>query len=298
MKLAVISHLLLTIAILAAALESEIASASNEIRVAMSAAFVSEDGIGIYQELTEHLNRALPEKKFEFINGLAYETINQMILDGAIHVGFVCGLPYVLLKEKGDIDLLAAPVMVKSRYNGKPVYFSDLIVHKSSDARSIQDLKNKHFIFNEEISNSGYNLPRNYFSKNGIIGTNFFGKISRSGSHEASIRAVGSRKADFSFVDSLVLEFDRHLGKPEAMNVKVIQSLGPSGIPPVVASTKVDPKVRQTIRTQLLNMHKDPKGREILKKAFVKKFVPVSHKNYEDIWKHWNDADRGRQSIH
>src|SRR5829696_1556508 len=55
----------------------------------------------------------------------------EIMLDkGLAQVGFVCGLQYVrkLDSEKKTIELLAAPVMKSCRYEGKPVYFSDIIV--------------------------------------------------------------------------------------------------------------------------------------------------------------------------
>lgn len=52
---------------------------------------------------------------------------------GEIQVCWICGLPYARKHDQGraEIELLAAPVMRHPRYGGKPVYYSDITVHRS-----------------------------------------------------------------------------------------------------------------------------------------------------------------------
>ena len=151
------------------------------LKVALSAAFVSEQGLGVYGDLVTYLGSKLSVET-ELIDGLSYKTINGMISDGAIQAGFICGLPYVLLKQKqANIEVLAAPVMKNPRYSGKAVYFSDLIVSVDSDIKSISDLKGKIFVYNEKISNSGYNLPRKFFMIKKLSAMVFLKKSSDQG---------------------------------------------------------------------------------------------------------------------
>ena len=255
----------------------------HPIQVAMSAAFVSEKGIPVYDEITNYLSEKLGDD-VELVTGLGYSTINSMIKDGIVSVGFVCGLPYVLMHDKSEPEavLIAAPVMKDPRYKGQPKYYSDVIVRKDSPISSFKELKGKTYVYNEEISNSGYNLPRYHLVSLGLT-NGFFGKVLRSGSHEESIRMVAQGEVDASSVDSLVLDYDRKMGFGYADQVKVIESIGPAGIPPVVVSVKTSKEVRERIQNVLLNMHKDPEGRRILDKALVDKFVAVDDSNYDDI---------------
>ncbi|HEU4536997.1 MAG TPA: PhnD/SsuA/transferrin family substrate-binding protein, partial [Polyangiaceae bacterium] len=169
------------------------------IRVALSAAFVSEAGVPIYRQITDHVTKSSGQR-LELLNGLSYETINKMLASGDIEVGFVCGYPYVLSHDKPvpEADLLVAPVMKNPRYGGAPKYYSDLVVRQDSPYRRLEDLKGKVYAYNEEISNSGYNLPRFRFVEANLP-KGFFGKIKRSGSHEESIRMVASGEADASY---------------------------------------------------------------------------------------------------
>lgn len=263
----------------------------NVLKIALSAAFVSEHGLGVYKDIISYIGKKMSVET-ELVDGLSYKTINGMISDGAIQAGFVCGLPYILLKENhADIELLVAPVMKNSRYKGKPVYFSDLIVSHESRINSISDLRGKVFVFNEKISNSGYNLPRKFFLDKKLIGKKFFKKIIRSGSHEASIKMVANGEADYSFVDSLVLEYDRHRQHKYASKVKTIYSLGPSAIPPVIVSLKMPERGRLQLKNYLTRMHQDSVGRRILDDALVEKFIQVSYKDYSDILEKWRFAN-------
>lgn len=259
------------------------AAGGKPLRVVMSAAFVSELGVGVYEQISGYLSQRIG-RACEFITGLAYGTINSMLEGGAVDLGFICGLPYVLLRDRPAplAELVVAPVMRAPRYQGKPKYFSDLIVPKDSPHRSLQDLKGKTYVYNEELSNSGYNMPRHRLLELGLTG-GFFGKVLRSGSHEESIRMVAAGEADASYVDSLVLDHDREKSLGHARKVRVVESLGPAGICPLVAAARLDPGIRGAVREHLAAMHEDAEGKKILAGALVDRFAVVDDGNYDDI---------------
>ncbi|MCP3138217.1 phosphate/phosphite/phosphonate ABC transporter substrate-binding protein [Pyxidicoccus xibeiensis] len=253
------------------------------IRIAMSAAFVSESGTGVYAKLADWLARELG-RQVEFVSGFSYGTIDEMIDDGAVDVGFICGYPYVLKHDRPEpvVDVLAAPVVKSPRYKDQPLYFSDLIVREGSRFQRFEDLEGATLVYNEEKSNSGYNMPRSFLIERGLT-KGFFGKVIRSGSHEESIRMVAEGEADASFVDSLVLDYDREKGLGSAGQVRVLMSLGPEAIPPVVVSTQMAPELRERMRAALTHMHEDPEGRRILDEALLSRFAPVEDAHYDGI---------------
>ena len=254
-----------------------------EIRIVMSAAFVSESGVAIYDEIARYLGEKL-QHKVAFISGFSYATINAMLDSGMADVGFICGLPYVMKRDKAQpsIDLLLAPVMKDPKYQNKPIYYSYVIVHKDNKINNFSDLKGSRFVFNDEISNSGYNMPRAHLINIGET-SGFFGDTVRAGSHEESIRMVALGKADVSAVDSLVYDYDLKSNPDFVRQTKIIKILGPAGIPPVVVSSKTPADLRQKIKSALLGMKDDPVGRRILDKVLIDRFTVVDDSNYDSI---------------
>ncbi|PTY01874.1 hypothetical protein DB346_10475 [Verrucomicrobia bacterium LW23] len=270
---------------------------SRPVRIALSAAFVSESGMPVFQKINDYLSKK-SGLRCELITGLSYGTINKMLGDGAIDSAYVCGLPYVIERDKAQptVDLLVAPIMKGERYKGQPKYFSDLIVKKDSPVQGLADLRGKTYVYNEELSNSGYNMPRHKLVESGET-KGFFGRVLRSGSHEESIRMVAEGQADASYVDSLVLDYDRAKGLGYAARVRVIESRGPAGICPVVVSVKVPDSVRKKLQDAFVGMDKDPEGRKILDEALVERFEVVRDDNYDDIRKMKKAAEEARFSV-
>ena len=134
--------------------------------------------------------------KVAFIPGFSYATINSMLDSGMADIGFICGLPYVMEKDKPQpgIDLLLAPVMKDAKYKDKPIYYSYVIVHKDSKINNFSDLKGNRFVFNDEISNSGYSMPRAHLidlgETKGSVGLNRTSPVN-TGNSDGSDELVG-----------------------------------------------------------------------------------------------------------
>jgi phosphonate transport system substrate-binding protein len=260
-------------------------ASGKPLQLALSAAFVSEKGTAVYKDIASYMAAKLGQP-CEVISGLSYGTINQGLEKGTLDMAFVCGLPYVMLHDRPQpaAHLVVAPVMHESRYRDRPKYFSDLIVRKDSRFRSFADLQGCRYVYNDELSNSGYNMPRHRLvTAQKTAG--FFGRVLRSGSHEESIRMVATGEADASYVDSLVIDYDRAKHPEYASQVRVVESLGPAGICPLVCSAKISEEMRTRIQSILKAMHQTPEGKRILEQALVTRFDAVGDDNYDDIRK-------------
>jgi phosphonate transport system substrate-binding protein len=264
------------------------------IKMVVTAAFVSQQGIGVYRDIARYLSDKL-DADVRVISGTSYDESNMLLEQGIIQVGFICGLPYVQEHAEGKVSLVAIPVMAADagQIPGTPgyaavpgKYYSYTIVRKDSPYQSWQDLKGKSYVFNEMTSNSGYNLPRYKLVQLGARSWyDWFSRVEVSGSHEESIRMVARGLVDASSVDSMVLDYERHVKDPDALKVRVIETLFPggAGIPPVVVGSQVDPKLRLRLQKALVNMDQDPEGRRILKSALLQRFDPPDDHNYDDI---------------
>ena len=63
------------------------------------------------------------------------------------------------------MELLAVPVPADPRYQGRAIYFSDVIVRTESPFKTFAELRGKVWAYNERRSHSGYNVVRAYLSK-------------------------------------------------------------------------------------------------------------------------------------
>jgi phosphonate transport system substrate-binding protein len=73
-------------------------------------------------------------------------------------LAFVCAPSYPLLREAGSpVALLpVAPVFADPRADGRPVYFSDVIVRSGHPARRFEQLRGGVWAYNDRLSRSGW----------------------------------------------------------------------------------------------------------------------------------------------
>jgi phosphonate transport system substrate-binding protein len=203
---------------------------------------------------------------------------------GEVDAGFICGLPYVRLADlnPSPIRVLAAPVLLGERYSAQPIYFSDVIVHRDSPFESFEDLRGRTWSFNDPDSHSGYGVTLYHLASIGETG-GFFGRVIEAGFHQESIRLVREGRVDASAIDSQVLAVAMRDDPTLADDLRVIGSLGPSTIQPVVASSLLPESLRDGIRAALLAMHTDPCSRARLAEGLFSHFHPVTDATYDDI---------------
>jgi len=180
------------------------------------------------------------------------------------------------------IEVLAAPVLEGMRYQGRPIYYSDVIVRSDSCYESFGDLQGCTWAYNEEASHSGYNLVYYSLLERGTT-LSHFDKMLKTGSHQVSLQAVLEGKADATAIDSHVLDvlFSRH--KELAVQLRVIDMFGPSTIPPIVVSKQMNATLKGEILKALCAMHQDPHAICKLHKGLIDRFVPIADKHYDDV---------------
>lgn len=216
----------------------------------------------------------------------------RMLDRGEAQIGFICGLPYALRADcpVRDLTLLAAPVMRARRYAGRARYFSDVIVRRESSFRSFADLRGAIWSYNEPGSQSGYNITRYHLARLGHR-EGYFGRVVEAGTHQRSIRMVAEGAVDASAVDSTVLELELARQPELASRLRVVETLGPSTIPPAVIAADVPEAVREAIRSALLRMHSEEAGRRLLGEFMLARYVPVRDADYDDIRRMAREAE-------
>jgi phosphonate transport system substrate-binding protein len=247
------------------------------------ASFLGDNGFDFYRQVVAYLGEA---------TGLATEMLSDtsagmeaLFGSGALAGAFGCGLPYVWRAAEPEpvVRLLAAPVMPAARYGDRPVYFADVIVRAGSHFHTLADLRGATFAFNEEISMSGYVLPRYHWLTHGEDLLTFFSRCVKTGAHANSMDWVEQGQADCTAIDSVVLEMEWLQRPARRESFRIVTSGGPAAMPPVMASARLDPQIHHALTEALIAMHTTERGRAVLSVGGVRRFARVIDSDYDDI---------------
>jgi phosphonate transport system substrate-binding protein len=233
----------------------------------------------VYRDVMNYVGRRLGEP-VELIVGSSFAQLGADEID----VAFLCGLPYIQLMRQPNppIELLAAPILRGDRYAGRPIYFSDVVVHHNRPFRAFADLHGCSWAYNDPDSHSGYNLTRFELVERGAP-RGFFSRVIRAGFHQKALRLVANGIVDAAAIDSQVLEVERR-NHPELLTqLRVIDSFGPSTIQPVVAARRLQTELKDDLRAMLYEIGNDDELRDRLASGCVERFEAITDAEYDDI---------------
>jgi hypothetical protein len=203
-----------------------------------------------------------------------WQTARQMLAEGEANVGAVCGLLYAQMRAQGVfLRPIVAPVLNHPRYN-EPVYWADVVVRRDSKAKTLSDLRGRHWLLNEEGSYSGYISLLAELARRDS-GADFLGTKTATGSHKESLDQLLSGQGDYTVLDSTFLDF-QPTGVQE--QVKVVDSLGPAPVPLLVGFGEAAQLFRQACQ----DLAELP--------SVFSKLVPVTDQDYQPIRLDWNSG--------
>ena len=220
----------------------------------------------------------------KFIIDPPWEECLQGILTGQIQIGWMCGYPYVMETAVPNpaIVLLALPVMAGARYQNQPIYFSDVVVRHDSPFEKFEDLRGAIWAYNEVGSQSGYHIVRYKLAQLGENG-DFFGKVVASGAHLNSLQMILAGEADAAALDSTVMAMALREDPMLSAQIRIIEALGPSPIPPWVIHKSVPAPLRQSLQEALTQMHHSPAGRMVLALGEMVRFETAVDAHYDPL---------------
>jgi len=175
-----------------------------------------------------------------------------------------CGYPLTHALA-GRVQLVCTPCYAAPGCEG-PLYRSLLVVAADSGARSLEDLRGARCAINTRDSHSGCNVLRRMVAPLAGGGP-FFGAVTETGSHPASLDAVARGRADLCAVDAVTHALlARH--EPESLAGTRVLAHSPCapGLPyiagPGVSAAQLD-EMRGAIRAALRESDLGP-TREVL----------------------------------
>lgn len=252
-------------------------AASPDIRIAVSAMISPRDTFESYAGFVNYLADRV-DMRAELVVRKTYEEVNQLVLDGEVDVAFICTGAYVLSGQRERMRVLVAPVV-----RGEEYYYSDIIVPMDSPARSLADLQGKRFAYVDELSNTGRGAPRRLLEARGLDPNAFFSETLLTGSHDKSVRVVGSGLVDGAAIDHLIRDAMLLEEDELAMRTRCVERIGPFGMPPVVVPITLDERLAERLQMVLLEAGDDPEARVFLDRLGIDRFRVPSPAEYDAV---------------
>jgi phosphonate transport system substrate-binding protein len=252
---------------------------SAQLKVAVAAIISPKETFVYYRQLLDYIGQKMG-REIQFIQRKTYGEINELLAKSQIDLAFICSGPYVIGKEKYGFQLVATPEVHNSHF-----YHSYLIVNKTSEFRTLEDLRGRVFAFTDPDSNSGRLVPTYWLWQMGETAETFFEKTTYTYSHDNAILAVAKGLVDGAAVDGLIWEYYNNKKPIFTSKTRIIRKSEPYGIPPLVASNSMPSGLMTKIRRLLFSMHQDPQGQAILKELMIDKFITPKDKWYDSIRK-------------
>ncbi|HEY8049351.1 MAG TPA: PhnD/SsuA/transferrin family substrate-binding protein [Ramlibacter sp.] len=194
---------------------------------------------------------------------------------GDLGLAMMCGLPFS--RREPPATLIAAPIPSGERYDGHPVYMSDIIVRADSPYRSVADSAGGVVGYTRGDSLSGGVAPRAFLS---VIA---YGKEEEFATPRQVIDALVEGRIDVGPLDSywhdLLREHDPHV----AARIRTIASTPPLPIPPLVATAQMDHQTLQRLRGALADAGEAPALRPLFAQLLLRGFAFPDRTDYSHL---------------
>ena len=252
-------------------------SRATPLRIAVASILSPKETLVSYRSLLAYISESL-DRPVELVQRQTYAETNDLLRSGEVELAFVCGGAFVQGERDFGMELLVMP-----QVRGLTTYNSYIIVPQDSPAQSLVDLRGKVFAFTDPLSNSGRLVPTYVLLSMGELPEKFFSRTIYTHSHDNSIKAVAGRLVDGAAVDSLVYEYTIAKSPEYLATTRIIYRSPDYGIPPVVVNPKLDPALKEQLKSLLLNLDQTERGRSVLSDLLVDRFVPADPKAYDTI---------------
>jgi phosphonate transport system substrate-binding protein len=273
-------------------LKPQIESTGKErLRIAVGAMITPKAGFAYYKQLLEYIGETL-ERNIKFIDKESYAEINSLLETGGLDAAFVCSGPYVDGHKEFGLELMVVP-----QAYGETVYYSYIIVPSDSPAKTVEDLRGRTFAFTDPKSNTGKLVPTYILARMEETPESFFREYRFTYAHDKSIKAVALKMVDGAAVDSLIWEYADKTDPEFTSKTRIILKSSPYGIPPFVVRPGLAPETKNRLKQILLNVHKDERGKKIIKGMMIDKFVEGDNSAYDSVreMKAWVEKQKTRE---
>ncbi|RJQ18929.1 MAG: phosphate/phosphite/phosphonate ABC transporter substrate-binding protein [Nitrospiraceae bacterium] len=210
--------------------------------------------------------------------GNIVESFSEEKMDGAFWGSFTGALAITKL----GIEPVARPV----NFTGASTYSGYIFVRKDSGITDVESMKDSVFAFVDKATSAGYIFPVAYLKEHGVNDIDgYFKEHYFTGSHDAAVYAVLNGEAHIGCAKNTVIDF---LAK-EDRRVKddlVVLAKSPDFPSNTLGLRRDLPQdVKKKLRQVLIDMNKDPEGREVLRDFGAVRFIESTRADYDPVFK-------------
>ncbi len=210
-----------------------------------------------------------------------YGNIIDNFKSAGLDAAFFGSFSYALAHARLGLVVLARP----EDASGTSTYYGVVFVRKDSRIKTAAAMRGKRFAFVDKATTAGYLLPLDYFRQNGIAEyKTYFREAYFAGTHEDAIYDVLNRKADVGAAKNTVYQ---RLAVADGRITRDLVILARSPEVPenaLAVRGDIDGAVKDALKTALLDMDKDPAGREVLEGFGARRFIPTSDREYQPVF--------------
>jgi ABC-type phosphate/phosphonate transport system substrate-binding protein len=197
----------------------------------------------------------------------------------------MCGYPLLTLYP-GQYEILAAPLHdlpgCTLDPNGTPTHRSFIVVAADSPFRELEELRGARFIMNGWHSNSGMNLPRHLVARLAREGR-FFGSVTVSGAHVASMAAVAEGSADVAAIDCVTFGLVARHQPDDIARLRIIAETAASPAIPFITSAHTAPLLVGALSRVLTGADHRPALQEAMAGLSIRDIRPVTAEAYATV---------------
>jgi phosphonate transport system substrate-binding protein len=232
-----------------------------------------------FRSLGEHLGRQVGVPvRFTILPryGNVLESFETERMDGAFFGSFTGSLAVARL----GVIPLARPVNL----DGSSSYQGRVFVRKDSGIRGVADMRGKRMAYVDRATTAGYVFPLAWLREHGVARPEaFFAETFFTGSHDAAVDAVLTRRADVGAAKDSV--YDRLRVENPRLDAELVVLADSPSVPSngLCVRKDLDPALREGLRRALLELDRAPGGEAILADLGALRFVTASAEDYAPV---------------
>lgn len=193
----------------------------------------------------------------------------------------MCGMPFAMREPRPT--LVAAPIPSPARYEGRAVYFTDIVVRRDSPAQTLADTFGGVAGYTLASSLSGGVAFADHLKRHaGGLGA-YRGTVGDLIHARGVIEALVAGRIDVGPLDSWVHDLLRHHEPDFAARVRVVDSTPARPIPPLVATAALDEPTLAALRGALDEAAHDPALADTMRSLQLAGFAQASANDYEPL---------------